>query len=52
MAITRGGGNLRRSNRQEGKGVSPVVAKKLSKKSKRRKVPLNRIKCLKDIVGT
>ncbi|EFH44609.1 predicted protein [Arabidopsis lyrata subsp. lyrata] len=38
MAITRGGGNLRRSNRQAGRGVTPVVVKKISKKSKKKEV--------------
>ncbi|EFH51707.1 predicted protein [Arabidopsis lyrata subsp. lyrata] len=38
MAITRGGGNLRRSNRQAGRGVTLVVVKKISKKSKKKEV--------------
>ncbi|EFH39081.1 predicted protein [Arabidopsis lyrata subsp. lyrata] len=38
MAITRGGGNLRHSNRQAGRGVTPVVVKKISKKSKKKEV--------------
>lgn len=38
MVTTRGGGNLRRSNRQAGKGWSSLVTKKITKKPKKKSV--------------